>query len=112
MNETTAYSNFEVSAKLHGDCTENGNYKEGNKHYKKIVESAKYLNEYSSLSHLIPLLDNESISVQLWAATFLLKTDEKTAISKLREIEKLINIFSLSAEMTIKMWKEKKLNLL
>lgn len=111
-DESTAFSIFEESAKLHGECTENGNYKEGNKHYKEILDSAKYLNQNALLNLLTPLLDSDFVGVQLWTATFLLKTEEKLAISKLREIEKLKNIHSLSAEMTLKMWKEGKLNLL
>lgn len=103
---------FENSAKLHGECTENGDYKTGNKSYKSLISSIDFLKDNNLLVKLIPFLNSPYLGVQLWASTFLLKVEEKLAVEKLEEIECASNAYSFTAEMTLKEWRKGNLKIL
>lgn len=107
-----ALGNFENSAKLHGECTENGDYKMGNKSYNSLIRSVEFLKDNNLLTKLIPFLNSPSLSVQLWASTFLLKVEEKRAVEKLKEIECASNAYSFTAEMTLQEWRKGNLKML
>jgi trans-aconitate methyltransferase len=102
----TALEVFKEAAKVHGEATETGNYKLGNKNYDLIVKAVAYLKELNQTAQLYQLLDNINLSVRIWAATYLLPVDEKDALKVLDEASKGKGIISLNAELTIQEWKK------
>ena len=102
---------FEDAARKHSIATEQGDYIVANKNYKKIVESITYLKSENALDSLLLFLNNESVGVRIWAATYVLKTDEKAGVKILKEIIKQGGILSLNAEMTLNEWEKGNLKL-
>jgi hypothetical protein len=91
----------------HGECTLDGNYKNGNKAYAKLQAVIKdiYNSDKDVRKKFFELLHHENDSVKIWTATTLLKTFENEALKTLKEIElKSDNIFSLTAQTTIDVW--------
>lgn len=96
----------------HGKASEEGNHKVGNKNYYKIVDAAKYLNERSLVGELKKLLIHENLSVQMWAATYLLEKHENEAVELLTTIsKKRIPHYSFDAQLTLEEWKSGNLKL-
>ena len=96
----------------HGKASEEGNHKVGNKNYYKIVDAAKYLNENDLVSELKKLLSHENISVQMWAATYLLEKHESEAVKLLISISnKNIAHYSFDAKITLDEWNKGNLKL-
>jgi hypothetical protein len=103
---------FKSASIEHGKASEEGDYKVGNKNYYKIVDAAKYLNENDSVNELLQLLNHDNVSVQLWAATYLLEKHENEAIKLLTSISKKnITHYSFNAQMTLDEWKSGDLKL-
>ncbi|MEM9680914.1 MAG: DUF2019 domain-containing protein, partial [Bacteroidota bacterium] len=97
----------------HGKASEDGDYKTGNKNYDIIVSAAKYLNENDSVNELLKLLNHENVSVQLWAATYLLEKYESEATQSLVSISKKnITHYSFDAKITLEEWKNGNLKLI
>ena len=52
---------FKKAAIIHGECTENGNYKLGNESYDKIVKAVEYLKRENKIDYLYPFLEDGNI---------------------------------------------------
>ncbi len=112
MTEKEAIESYITNAILHGKYTEAGDSKNTNIAHDKLIKSYKILKKQdSSLKQLIPLLQDNDISVRAWAATHLLPIDEKLALPVLEQLSKMNSFIGLSAEMTIESWKSGTLNL-
>ena len=88
-----------------------GEYKIGNKEGKKIIKLFKILEKDNALGIevLASLFENESVKVRICAAAHCLALGafEEQAVDILEKISKLnIRVFSLEAEMTLKVWRE------
>jgi hypothetical protein len=105
-------NSFIEYAKKHGDATLEGDDKTANKMHDKLsslYEKIKKEEKWEVLKEVIDLPDE---SVRLWAATFLLRHDERIALNSLNKLSKSSKIFGLSASTTIDMWHKKMLDLL
>ena len=97
---------FREAAAIHGEATESGNYKLGNKNYDLIVKSIDYLIKESAIDHLLKFLDDPNISVRVWAAAYLLPIYEKEALNTLLSIMQGNGIIAGNAQITIQEWKK------
>jgi hypothetical protein len=92
----------------HGESTLSGDFKNGNKAYRKmekIVEAIRNSDEMIRKQFYI-LMYHENDNVKTWTASYLLGTYENEALEALTKIARNSkNIFSFNAEMTIKEWK-------
>jgi len=92
---------------IHRRDSENGNYKNANKHFKIFTkEMCKILNQDKSFSILTELLKNEHPEVRSAAAYFLLPYDKKTAEKALASLFKEGNGIGFNARMIMKEWKK------
>lgn len=103
-NVEDSLKSFKEAATKHALATEQGDYKIANKCYAIIVAAVNFLQEQDELQKLSFLLDDNSIGVCMWAATFLLPIDEKRAMQKLDEIANGDGILSFNAQMTLSEW--------
>lgn len=108
---TTALKFFEEAATRHACATEKGDYKMGNLYYNKILKAIALLKKENAIDNLLKLLNNSSIGVRIWAATYILPYYEYEAIRVLEEISKSQDIHSLTAKTTIDEWKKGNLKL-
>jgi len=108
---TEAQNKFIELAINHGIAIEKGDHKKANKIHDKLTKLYKVHlkgdNEAKELEEIVRY-DNES--VQLWAATYLLKSNEDLAIKILKALQKSDKIFGLSASTTLDMWNKGMLN--
>lgn len=100
---------FEQAAKKHAEATEMGDYGEANKNYKIIVKTAHLLKETDNMDKIARLLNNKSVGVRLWTATYHLPVSESDAIQILQQIADEDGIHALTAKTTIDEWKKRKL---
>jgi hypothetical protein len=105
-----ALNQFEIAARMHGEKTEEGNYKAANKFYSQIVSAMEYLKLTNALPELEQFLENDSIGVRIWSARYLLPIKEKSASKCLRLIAESGNIHALTAETTLSEWRKGNLN--
>jgi HEAT repeat protein len=101
----TAIEIFKEAAKIHGEATETGDYKLGNKNYHLIFKIVTYLKETDQVALLIQLLGDTNLSVRIWAATYLLPINEERALEVLNEAAKNKGIIAFNAKITIDEWK-------
>ena len=110
MNESLK-SIIDESKKLaivHGQATLSGDYKKGNVAFDKLVSLVPKIRGYGKdgESALLHLLNDTDDSVVCWAATNLLKTNEKEATAALECVSKKTGILAFNAEMVLKQWKK------
>lgn len=97
---------FEEACINHAEATEQGDYKNGNKYYNKIVKAVTFLKKENAINSLKDYLSSSLVGVRLWAAYYWLGVNEKEGIKVLEEIVKRKDIHSLTAETTISEWKK------
>jgi hypothetical protein len=102
----TALELFKGAATIHGECTENGNYKLANKNYDKIVKAVDYLKKESKRDYLYQFLGDLNIWVRGWSALYLLPLYEEDALKVLNIIAAGKGIVSSVAETTIQEWEK------
>lgn len=90
-------------AAIHGECTESGDFKQGNKAHDKLLKALSQIRAAGDLGRqaLVALLQHENASVRLWSATHLLKTDPAIAIEKIKEIAVGHGMIALCAETVL-----------
>ena len=76
-NLTEAFDTFKKNAIEHGLCTMSGEYKRGNKCYKNIMDSIKYIVENEQYEGFKPMLKDTNPSLRIWAAYALLQRARK-----------------------------------
>jgi len=101
-----ALKTFKEAAIIHGECTENGNYKLGNKNYKKIAAARNYLKEIGERELLRQFLNDSNLSVRGWAATYLLPLCENEALMVLNDIASTKGVYGGDASTTIQEWRK------
>lgn len=100
-----ALDTFEKSAEIQAETYETGDYKKGNRHILKVMQSIVYLHEQNRLVDLEPLLHHKNVAVRSAAAFALLPIMEESSKSVLQEIA--VNdygLHSLEAERILKRW--------
>lgn len=110
-NLEIALALFEEAAIKHAEATEQGDYKTGNKNYKNIAKIIDYLKLNNQLPCLKPFLNNSSVGVRGWSATYLLPLFENESLKVLTEISNMQGIHSLTAKTTISEWQKGNLKL-
>lgn len=98
-------------AKKHGEYINEGNYKKANTVHSKLMKLYETIKQEHCWDLFEKCLDNDDDFVRLWAATFLLKNNEKQALLKLDVLKGAGGIASLSASTVIDMWSKGMLNL-
>jgi hypothetical protein len=106
-----ALSEFEIAANKHAEATEQGNYKEANKSYGRIIKAIAYLKEQNAINELTTRIVHPSIGVRLWASTYLLPIKEADSMKCLNDIVRGKSVHALTAETTMSEWKKGNLNL-
>ena len=97
---------FKEAAIIHGEATEQENYKLGNKNYDKIVKSIHYLKSENAIGLLHQFLDDPNMSVRTWSAAYLLPLYEQDALKALNYIANAKGITSGNAATTIEEWEK------
>ena len=98
---------FKENAIIHGEYTQNGDYKRGNKSHKNIINANKYISAEHKYEILEPLLEDNNLSVRIWAAYALLHVNTPKAVKALKEIVKNDSgIMGFNAEMTLDEFKK------
>jgi len=99
---------YATAAATHGEATESGDYKTGNRHY-RIVESVYRELRSRGLEAqraLLPLLARAEPGVRGWAAAHALEfapTEGEPVLAALAAVK--ASLVGLSAEMTLKEWR-------
>lgn len=102
---------YVTAAIVHGTEIEQGNFKEVNRHYDKLTRIYRRMEKNKVLGGemISKLLKHPNTYVRSWAAAHALGLgiyiDE--AVEVLEQIEKTHGLVRLSAEMTLKVWREK-----
>ena len=82
----------------HGELLIEGDSKKANRIHKKLTDLVLKIKGDKSVHDLFfDLLEHENITVRMWTAVELSNTFSEIALSKLKEIEKLDTILSLTA---------------
>lgn len=103
---TEAFDTFKKNAIEHGQCTMSGDYKRGNKCYKKIMNAIKYIKTQEKFDGFKIMLEDSNTSLRIWAAYALLHVDTKDAVKTLKAIAKSKEgIMAFNAEMTLEEFK-------
>ena len=111
MGKENLIKEYILGAEEHGKGTESGDHKRANLGYSRLNDSYKKLKEQDpNLCALEPLLNNSDKSVRSWAASHLLLVNSEVALPILEKISQEKGTVAFSAEMTIKQWREGKLN--
>lgn len=108
-NIDKALSSFKILAATQAAATENGDYKKGNKAFKQIIQIIKYLKGLERVNELEALLSDYNVGVRMFAAYGLLQTSPDVAVPILKEIAQREDIHSLTASVTLELWKSKAL---
>lgn len=108
-NIDKALSSFKILAATQAAATENGDYKKGNKAFKQIIQIIKYLKGLERVNELEALLSDSNVGVRMFAAFGLLQTSPDVAVPILKEIAQREDIHSLTASVTLELWKSKAL---
>ncbi|WP_289056232.1 hypothetical protein [Carboxylicivirga marina] len=91
-------TNYIELATTHGELLIEGNSKKANKIHKKLTDMVLKIKADKSIHDLFfNLLEHEDVAVRMWTAVELSATFKEKSLIKLREIEKLDSILSLTA---------------
>jgi len=98
-----AADDFIVAAIQHGECTETGDSKLGNKQYKKIMKSAQEIKASGKGNEIFSeLMEHPDISVKLWSASFAYQDNPVEAEQVLKSIIGIKrSLVSFTAEITL-----------
>ena len=108
---TETQNDFINNAALHQEAIQKGDDRTANKIHFKLMATYKLLRDSDDLDQLKDLCKYPDESVQLWAATFSLKSDPNMAMSLLSELTKSKGIVGFMASTTIDLWKKNMLAL-
>lgn len=108
-NIDKALSSFKILAATQVAATENGYYKKGNEAFRQIIPIIKYLKGLERVNELEALLSDYNVGVRMFAAYGLLQTSPDVAVPILKEIAQREDIHSLTASVTLELWKSKAL---
>lgn len=109
--KTTVKQKYINNSILHGQASNNGNYRAANRAYHELSKIYQQLSKDKDFAELFlkEMLQNEDLRVQVWAATHSLglNVNVNRAIETLESISCMekIGIIRLSAEMVLKQWK-------
>ncbi len=105
---------IEKAASLHGQATERGDYRVGNKQYDLLVSLHKELKRRGGEGRaaILSLMRSEDIGVRLWASTRALRFAPglaEPALEEIASIPRSLNAFT--AQMTLEEWRKGNLKL-
>ncbi len=94
-----------------GKAMDEGDSISANELHEKISIIMSNVKAQGQLSELKQLLQNDDENVKLWAATYLLPTEEELALSVISQVEKSDRLLSIEATTLKDMWNKGMLNL-
>ncbi len=103
---------FIIEAIKHGQAIGVGDYKKANNSHKKLHAQYSSAKKQQLLEVFRSLLNENDENVRLWAATFTLEYKANEAEKVIKELMNSTTIVAVSAELTLRLWREGKLNLL
>lgn len=112
FDKETIIRQYEESGKICFECTQNGDYKTGNREAKKLVKIFKILEANSNLAKDVIdyLVKSNNIFLKMEGLSYnlSLNKDISDSLKTLEELSKdnSIGIYRLNAEMTLKVWRE------
>ncbi len=104
---------FRYAAVLHGEFTETGDYQKGNAQYKKLSNAFEKLSMLGSVAQtrFLDLLEDEVLSVRVWAAAYALQFAPDQAEATLSEIAQLVGHQATDARYTLIEWRAGRLKM-
>jgi len=98
---------YRENAILHGEASQNGDYKSANKSHDIIIKTLYKIRELDDVGNdaLLTLTDDKDASVRVWAATHSLEYDTIKAEKTLSQLASCEGIIALGAEITLSEWK-------
>lgn len=112
MTKENIAEEFVQLALRHGSAIQQGDYKTANKIHRQLQRLYTIAHEMGRPEMFAEFLREEDENVRLWAAVYTLKYNAHTAEEVLNDLSKLKSITALTADTTLKMWKQGLLNLL
>ncbi len=110
--QESVLAEYEKQAIIHSDCTEDGNYKRGNKAHDALVALLPIIDEMSEGRQMLSMLfENDHPGVRSWAATHCIEVNEEQAIDVLSKIAEQKGPLSISAHMVLELWKKGELKI-
>jgi len=103
---------FLSKAMEHGEAISLGDYKKANKIHKELQTIYDQAKTYNVSTLFSELLDETDENVCLWASTFTLKIYPDLAEESLNRLAESPSVTGLSAQTTLLLWREGRLNLL
>jgi hypothetical protein len=98
---------FESAAVAHAEASEKGDYKKANKNYVILEKAITFLRDHGRVQLLTKFLSHEDMGIRVWAATYLLPTQENIAVKVLEAIASgPSGIQRLDAETTLSEWRK------
>ena len=105
-------SEYAELSRLYGDAIEEGNHKQANKAYDKLMNVYRQIKKLGALSstRFHDLLSSPSMGTRLWAATHYLAISNDEAEKVLASLGKVPNsLLALSAKITLEEWEKGRL---
>ena len=102
---------FLIESAEHGTAYSNGDYKRANRLHKKLHDLYNHAKVQNQVDVFSESLNDTNENVRLWSAIFTLKFNSEIAENVLEKLSKQSNI-KMTAETTLNLWREGKLNLL
>lgn len=94
------------AAREHGEATERGDYKRGNRSYETIATAYREIRRRGVKSELLELLKDADLGVRGWAASHCLEfAPDEAAPILLSIVRSAHGPLALSAEMVLEEWK-------
>ena len=112
MTRNKIKEDFLTQAIEHGKALAIGDHKKANKLHKKLQSLYNIAKEQVLVNVSEELLNEDDENVRLWAATFSLGSSTDLAEECLEKLTKSTSITGLSAQTTLHLWKDGKLDLL
>lgn len=99
---------YVVSARGHGEATENGDHRRANRCYRGIMKALHELDTdtVNGRGSLLDILSYDVPSVRAWAATHLLNMYPDEAVAALEEVVRLPTIVGFDAQVVLKEWRK------
>ena len=109
----TLIAKYREYAEAHGKATRNGNCKNANICYDKLIVLVPRIRAFGNQGEaaLLELVDDSDDAVACWAATHSLRFCESRALVVLDKLSKKSGPIGFDAKMVIRQWKKKELNI-
>jgi hypothetical protein len=109
QNIDSLIENFINEASSYSKAIPEGDHKKANKANKRMISIYKKINNLDANERLKKYLNHDDDGIRVCTASLLIKDYPDSSISVLTEILKKENIYSLSAQALLDLWKRNQL---